>query len=75
MDEFSERRRTELKTLHAELPDKLYEQVKTLVEGGWFSNETDVVNEALRRFLESHKPELMEHFLKEDVEWGLHGKG
>lgn len=74
MDEFSERRRTELKTLHAELPDKLYEQVKTLVEGGWFSNETDVVNEALRRFLESHKPELMEHFLKEDVEWGLHGK-
>ena len=74
MDEFSERRCTELKTLHAELPDKLYEQIKTLVEGGWFSNETDVVNEALRRFLETHKPELMERFLKEDVEWGLHGK-
>jgi Arc/MetJ-type ribon-helix-helix transcriptional regulator len=45
-----------------------------LIEGGWFSNEVDVVNEALRRFLETHKPELMEHFLKEDVEWGLHGK-
>jgi Arc/MetJ-type ribon-helix-helix transcriptional regulator len=63
-----------MKTLHAELPDKLYEQIKTLVEGGWFSNETDVINEALRRFLETHKPELMEHFLKEDIEWGLHGK-
>lgn len=46
-----------MKTLNAELPDKLYEQIKTLVEGGWFSNETDVINEALRRFLETDKPE------------------
>jgi len=29
--------------------------------------------EALRRYLETHRDELMEHFIREDVEWGLHG--
>ncbi len=63
-----------MKTLQAELPDKLYEQIKILVDAGWFIDEKAVLTEALRRFLETHKPELMEKFLKEDVEWGLRGK-
>jgi len=28
---------------------------------------------ALRWFVESHPTELMERFIREDVEWGLHG--
>lgn len=63
-----------MKTLQAEVPDKLYEQVKTLVEAGWFHNEKDIITEALRRFLDTHKPELMEKFINEDIEWGLRGK-
>lgn len=63
-----------MKTLQAEVPDKLYEQVKTLVEAGWFHDEKTVITEALRRFLETHKPELMEKFIKEDIEWGLRGR-
>lgn len=63
-----------MKTLQAEVPDKLYEQVKTLVEAGWFHNEKEIVTEALRRFLETHKPKLMENFIKEDIYWGLRGK-
>lgn len=62
-----------MKTLQAELPDKLYEQVRLLVDSGWFTDEKSVITEALRRFLETHKPELMEMFIKEDVEWGLRG--
>jgi len=27
----------------------------------------------LRRFVESHRTELMERFIREDVAWGLHG--
>ena len=27
----------------------------------------------LRRFVESHRTELMERFIGEDVAWGLHG--
>ncbi len=62
-----------MKTLQAELPDKLYEQIKVLVEAGWFGDEKSVITEALRRFLETHRPELMEKFIREDVEWGLRG--
>lgn len=63
-----------MKTLQAELPDKLYEQLKLLVKDGWFIDEKSVITEALRRFLETHKSELMEKFLREDIEWGLRGK-
>jgi Arc/MetJ-type ribon-helix-helix transcriptional regulator len=62
-----------MKILQTELPDKLYEQVKTLVDEGWFCDEKDVLIEALRRFIETRKPHLMEKFIKEDVEWGLSG--
>jgi hypothetical protein len=30
-------------------------------------------SEALRRFVDTHRPELMEKFIHADVEWGLHG--
>jgi ribonuclease BN (tRNA processing enzyme) len=33
----------------------------------------DVVLDAPRRFVELHRTELMEGFIREDVEWGLHG--
>jgi hypothetical protein len=29
--------------------------------------------EAIRRYLDSHRPDLMEKFIRDDVEWGLHG--
>jgi Arc/MetJ-type ribon-helix-helix transcriptional regulator len=64
-----------VKTVQAELPEKLYDQVKALIDEGWFTSEKDVITEALRRFLETHKPELMTKFIREDVEWGLYGKG
>ena len=63
-----------MKTLQAELPDKLYEQLRALVDAGWFSDEKSVITEALRRFLDTHRPELLETFIREDVEWGLRGK-
>jgi Arc/MetJ-type ribon-helix-helix transcriptional regulator len=60
--------------IETEVPTQLFAQMKTLVETGWFQSVDDVVVDALRRFLEAHREELMEGFLREDVEWGLHGK-
>jgi len=34
----------------------------------------DLIADALRRFLDTHRPELMERYILEDVEWGLHGE-
>ena len=63
-----------MKAICTELPDQLYKEVRILVEKSWFRNEDDIILEALRRFLDTHKVELMEQYIREDVEWGLHGK-
>jgi Arc/MetJ-type ribon-helix-helix transcriptional regulator len=57
-----------------ELPALLHQQMRLLVKEGWFRDETDILLEALRRFLESHRPEIMEQYIREDVEWGLNGR-
>jgi Arc/MetJ-type ribon-helix-helix transcriptional regulator len=62
-----------MKTIHAKIPNLLYCQMDRLVKQGWFLSREDVIEQALRRFLESHRPELMEQFIREDVAWGLHG--
>jgi Arc/MetJ-type ribon-helix-helix transcriptional regulator len=60
-------------TVKVELPHELHERLRELVAKGWFSSETDLVREAVRRFLEARAPEMMSQFIKEDVEWGLRG--
>ncbi|HZQ07889.1 MAG TPA: ribbon-helix-helix domain-containing protein [Anaerolineae bacterium] len=55
------------------LPPKLAEQVKLFVQAGWFPDLNALVVEALRRYLETHRLELTEHYIWQDVEWGLRG--
>jgi Arc/MetJ-type ribon-helix-helix transcriptional regulator len=62
-----------MKTIQTEIPEQLYKKAMALVQEGWFRDEKDVFSEALRRFLDTHQPELMEKFIRDDVEWGLHG--
>jgi Arc/MetJ-type ribon-helix-helix transcriptional regulator len=57
-----------------EIPVQLFAEIQSLVNTGWFRSIDDVVLDALRRFLDSHREELMEAFLRQDVEWGLHGR-
>ena len=63
-----------VKTIQTEIPEQLYKEALALVNEGWFRDEKDVYSEAIRRFLDTHRPELMEKFIRDDVEWGLHGK-
>jgi Arc/MetJ-type ribon-helix-helix transcriptional regulator len=60
--------------LQAEVPAKLVTQMDALVEQGWFQSTNDLIVDALRRLIISHRPELMEQYLWQDVEWGLHGR-
>ena len=59
--------------IHAEVPDGLLQQAQLLVQRGWANNIQELVNESLRRYIESHQEALTEQFIREDVEWGLHG--
>ena len=63
-----------MKTVQMEVPERLYKYANILVKEGWFRDEKEVFSEAIRRFLDSHRPELMEQFILDDVEWGLHGR-
>ncbi len=63
-----------MKTIEAKIPDRLDRAMDALVERGWFADRNQIVQEAIRRFLEAHRPELMERFVREDVEWGLRGR-
>lgn len=57
-----------------QLPRRLAEAVEELVREGWYADSQAVVVDAVRRFLTSHRPELMERFARDDVEWGLRGR-
>ncbi len=57
-----------------EIPAQLFAEMQFLVKTGWFRTVEDVMQVALRRFLDLHREKLMEGFLRQDVEWGLHGR-
>ena len=59
-------------TIQTDVPVRLLTEMQTLVEAGWFRDIDELMLNALRRFVESHRIELMEGFIREDVEWGLH---
>ncbi len=61
-------------TVQAELPAELIADATAYIEAGWATNFSDLLADALRRYLTSHSSDLAESFLREDVEWGLHGR-
>jgi Arc/MetJ-type ribon-helix-helix transcriptional regulator len=63
-----------MKTVVARISERLDRQIDALVEQGWFESRDKVLQEAIRRFLDAHRPELMEHFIRQDIEWGLRGR-
>ena len=62
-----------MKTLTIECPDSLVDRLERLVQAGWVVDQQQAMIEALRRFLDSHRPEIIESQVLADVEWGLHG--
>ena len=62
-----------MKTVQTEVPEALYNKVVALISEGWFRDEQDLFSEAIRRFLDTHQSELMQKFIHDDIEWGLHG--
>ena len=63
-----------MKTLTVECPDQLVEQLDGYVKDGWAAGVGEAVVEAIRRFLDSHRPDIARAQVLADVEWGLHGK-
>ncbi len=60
--------------IKTEIPDQLWQQAQNMVEQGWIDNMDALIAEAMRRYIESHQQTISERFIREDIEWGLHGK-
>lgn len=60
--------------IKTEIPDQLWQQAQNMVEQGWVNNIDDLIAESIRRYLESHQETMSERFIREDIEWGLHGR-
>jgi hypothetical protein len=59
--------------IQAELPPDLTAQARSYVAEGWATDFNELLADALRRFLESHTARVTELFVRDDVQWGLHG--
>ncbi len=42
-----------------DIPEKLAVEIEKYVKGGWFSDEAELMREALREFISYHRPMLM----------------
>lgn len=65
----------ETTTVQARLPARLLDEARALVEEGWYRDLDDLLADALRRYVDARRPEMLERFYRQDVEWGLHGEG
>ena len=64
-----------MKSIHVEIPDKLATEIEAYVETGWFSTEGEVIRAALMEFVRRNRVDLLERFMREDIEWALKQKG
>ncbi|MBI5061399.1 MAG: ribbon-helix-helix protein, CopG family [Candidatus Aenigmarchaeota archaeon] len=53
---------------------RLVEEMDELVEDGWYANRSELIRDAVRDAIRRVHAERLEAALKEDVDWGLHGK-
>lgn len=60
--------------VQARLPERLLHEANALVKEGWFEDLDSVLQEALRRYLDAHRSDLLDRFVREDVAWGLGGR-
>jgi len=61
-------------TIKTEISDQLWQHAQSMVEKGWVHNMDELITESIRRYLESHQDAISERFIREDIEWGLHGQ-
>ncbi|MFA4820292.1 MAG: ribbon-helix-helix domain-containing protein [Candidatus Aenigmatarchaeota archaeon] len=63
-----------METIPAKITSKLVAEMDRLIEDGWYANRSEFIRDAIRDTIKKNKIERLEEAIKEDVEWGLHGK-
>jgi hypothetical protein len=56
-----------------EVPDSLFDKTSVLVQEGVFRSQDALVADAIERLVETQEYCLQERFVREDLDWALHG--
>ena len=64
-----------MKAIRVEIPDKLAAELRAYVKTGWFKSEAEVIRAALMEFVRRNRVDLLERFMREDIEWAIKQKG
>jgi len=60
-----------MKAINLELPDKLAAEIEAYVRAGWFGSEAEVIRVAVADFVRRRRLDLLERFMRDDIEWAL----
>jgi len=60
-----------MKAIHVEFPDKLAAEIEAYVQAGRFGSEAEVIRAAVADFVRRRRIELLERFMRDDIEWAL----
>lgn len=60
-----------MKTITIQLPERVTNEIDSLVENGWFTDEQEIVRLALWEFVRRHHFALTEQFQRADIAWAL----
>ena len=63
-----------METIPARVTGRLIVEMDELIKEGWYANRSELIRDAIRQMVKRVKIQMLEQFMKEDVEWGLHGK-
>lgn len=63
-----------MKTVSIQLPKKAAAELRRYVEAGWFTSEAEAVRAAVLEFVRRNRVELLDRFMREDIEWALQRK-
>jgi len=64
-----------MKAIQVGLPEKLAAEIEVYVKTGWFNSEAEVIRAALMEFVRRNRVDLLERFMRDDIEWALKQKG
>ena len=63
-----------METVPAKVTGRLVMEMDELIKEGWYANRSELIRDAIREMIKRMKIQMLEQTIKEDVEWGLHGK-
>lgn len=58
-----------MKTIIVELPDQAAAEVDHYVRAGWFATPEEAIRTAVLEFVRRNRVELLDRFMREDIEW------